>query len=77
MKFRFTKVHVNSLVIAFFLAVLQGLILWLIHQGPANGSTLHDLLVGNDYDALAVVFAPTLGLVLVMKTFAQTPDDDE
>ena len=53
---KFTTIQSNMLILAFILAVLQGVVLYFV-----NGD-LGAMLNDNEFDALAVVFAPTSAL---------------
>ena len=72
---KFTTVHINSIILAVMLFVIQVMALWFVHQGGANGSTLHDLLTQNDFDALMVLFSPTAGVVWALKRFSSASTD--
>ena len=67
---KFTRIHVNSLILAVILAILQGAILWIV-----NGD-IGEMIGAKDLGALAIVFSPTAGIVWALKSFSSkdTPD---
>ena len=70
-RFRFTKVHVNTIILAFVLTVIQAIILY-----DLNGGTVQFLMTA-PVERIAIVFSPTIGIVATMKMFAGKPDDPE
>ena len=65
-----TRLHINAIILAIILAILQGYILWLLSFSPeANGGLIHHLQE-KDLDILAMVFSPMAGIIWTMKHFA-------
>ena len=58
---RFTTVQTNLLILAVILTAIQGVILYFV-----NGQ-LGDMLQANEFDGLAVVFAPTYAVIWALK----------
>ena len=60
-----TKVQTNAIIISLTLVAIQGYIL-----AELNGH-LYDLLTGSDPTTVGLVFAPTVALVWIGRTFAE------
>ena len=71
---RFTKVHLNALLVA---AALVGIQIFVLIE--VNGS-VGAMLTGDcgpNIPALAIIFAPTGALCWIARFFASAPDDTE
>ena len=67
---KFTQWQVNSITAMALLFVIQMAVLWLLHQGPDNGSAFHDLVTNKEFDVLTALFLPTAGIVWALKRFS-------
>ena len=68
---RFTRVHINALVVCMILAALQVFILWLI-----DGSLKEVILQGTDkLDVLILIFSPSGAIAWIGKHFAGIKED--